>query len=86
MENSSGNMKQLFDTSIEIFNKVLKGETVQKEVLGIAKQTVSVYGRLLSAENSQKKLYYDILKDLSKDKEDLQKRIMANIPELKDGK
>lgn len=76
-------VEPLFDSSLDIIGKYLKGDKIDKGVLRIASQAISTYSRLRSADNSQKKLYYTILSDTAKDKADLRRMIQANVPELK---
>lgn len=80
------NLDEMFGKAVGEINSFLDNKLITKEDVQkarIASSCMSMYQRFRATVNAETSLKYKICKDLSKDKEELERYVKITTPELK---
>jgi hypothetical protein len=80
---SSKKMEDVFEMALEELRAVYKNNKPVTDKTKFALSAMGIYSRLKSQENNAKSLQYRIIKDFSKDKEELRDYITQTQPDFK---
>ncbi len=83
MEKTSEKMEDVFDMALNELRQVFKENKSVTDKTKYAVSAMGIYSRLKSQENNANSFQYRVIKDLSKDKEELRAYIKATQPEIK---
>ena len=83
MNKSSEKMEDVFDLALDELRKVFKDSKPLTDKTKSALVAMGIYSRLKSQENNANSFQYRVVKDYSKDKDELRAYIKATQPDIK---
>lgn len=80
---ASKKMEDIFEMSLEELRAVFKNNKPVTDKVRYALSAMGIYSRLKSQENNARSFQYRVIKDFSKDKDELKEYILKTQPDFK---